>query len=104
LRAGFLLRVLQQGQHELFDAAFARLLDLPLEDFRHHFYFDGARPVALACRAVGIDKAVFATVFSLSRRANGKQPTLTLGERLDVEFAFASFSKTEARAQLAQAA
>ena len=55
LRAGFLLRVLQQGQLDLFDLGFAKLLDLPPSDFQRIFYVGGPRSVALSCRAVGID-------------------------------------------------
>lgn len=100
LRAGFLLRVLQQGQFDLFDVAFAKLLELPIVEFRRMFYLGGPRPVALACRAVGIDKSVFTTVFNLSRTAQKAPPPLTLDERADVEHAFAGFSKPEALARL----
>lgn len=103
LRAGFLLRVLQQGQFDLFDQAFAKLLDLQLGEFRRSFYLGGPKPVALACRAVGIDKSVFSTVFSLSRSAAGMPPVLTSQERGEVDQAFISFSKQEARTQLRSA-
>ncbi|MGD0191390.1 MAG: DUF2336 domain-containing protein [Rhizomicrobium sp.] len=100
LRAGFLLRVLQQGQFDLFDLAFAKILELQVADFRRMFYLGGPRAVALACRAAGIDKSVFATVFNLSRSAQRTPPPLTPEERADVEHAFASFSKIEARTRL----
>jgi uncharacterized protein (DUF2336 family) len=103
LRAGFLLRVLQQGQLDLFDIAFAKLLDFQVGEFRRSFYLGGPKPVALACRAVGIDKSVFQTVFNLSRSANGAPPLLTPEERAEVERTFISFSKQEARTQLVSA-
>lgn len=103
LRAGFLLRVLQQGQFDLFNVAFAKLLNLDVADFRRNFYLNGARPVALACRAVGIDKSVFQTVYSLSRSPSGASPSLTLQEFSEVEDAFLSFNKQEARTQLLSA-
>ncbi len=59
LKAGFLMRVLSQGQIDLFELAFARLLELDLTRFRQLFYDGGVRVVALACRAGGIDKAAF---------------------------------------------
>ncbi|HXR95941.1 MAG TPA: DUF2336 domain-containing protein, partial [Rhizomicrobium sp.] len=62
LKAGFLMRVLSQGQIDLFELAFARLLEVDLTRFRQLFYDGGARMVALACRAGGIDKAAFPTV------------------------------------------
>jgi len=96
LKAGFLLRVLHQGQIDLFDLAFAKLLGLPVVEHRRRFYETGPRAVALACRAVGIDRCVFATVFNLSRQVHSLKPTLTQAEMHDVQAAFASFSKPAA--------
>jgi uncharacterized protein (DUF2336 family) len=100
LKAGFLLRVLHQGQIDLFDLAFAKLLDLPLEESRRRLYEMGPKGVALACRAVGIDRCVFATVFNLSRQARSIRPVLTGPERLDVEAVFNGFTKQAALAKL----
>jgi uncharacterized protein (DUF2336 family) len=75
LGAGFLMRVLQQGQTELFDLAFARLLDLDLEEFRTAFYASDPQSMALACRAVGIDRSVFPTIWGLSAKCRvGSRP------------------------------
>jgi len=100
LRAGFLLRVLHQGQADLFDVAFAKLLQLDLDQFREVLYGSGPRPVALACRAVGIDRCVFSTVFNLSRRARGLHHALTTDEKVEVESIFTAFTKTEALGRL----
>ena len=100
LKAGFLLRVLHQGQTDLFDLAFARLVDMELNAFRRAFYQQGPRAVALACRAVGIDRAVFATVFNLSRQSHSIPPTITPEQRAEVENVFKVFSKTDAAAIL----
>jgi uncharacterized protein (DUF2336 family) len=104
LRAGFLLRVLSQGQLDLFEAGFARLLDLGISDLRHLLYDHGPRSLALACRAVGIDRCVFPTVFDLSRKGRGMYPTLTLDERSDVDRVFEGFSRSEAMARIRAAA
>ena len=96
LKAGFLMRVLSQGQIDLFDLAFAKLLDIELNTFRKFFYQDGVKLVAMACRAAGIDKSVFATVFNLSRQARNKSPTLGRPEMADVESIFNSLSKPAA--------
>lgn len=100
LRAGFLLRVLQQGQLELFDAGLARLLDLPLAQSRERFYSGGATAVALACRAVGIDRCVFPTVYSLSRQSQGMTSALSASERKHVDEVFTFHSKPTALAVL----
>ena len=100
LRAGFLLRVLTQGQLDLFETAFAKLLNLDMTNLRRVLYDQGPRSVALACRAVGIDRAVFSTVFDLSRKGRGLFPTLTIDERQDVDSVFNVFSKSEAMARI----
>ena len=99
LKAGFLLRVLNQGQIDLFDLAFARLLELPLPAMRYKFYETGPRGVALACRAVGIDRCVFPTIFNLSRQARQIRPTLTAGDASEIQTVFSSFSKAGALAE-----
>ncbi len=100
LKAGFLLRVLHQGQIDLFDLAFARLLDLPLTVFRRKFYETDPKSVALSCRAVGIDRCVFATVYTFSRQARDMRPTLSQADLLAVQGVFNSFTKAGALAEL----
>jgi uncharacterized protein (DUF2336 family) len=100
LKAGFLLRVLHQGQADLFDLALARMTALPVAELRGKFYGGGARAVALACRAVGIDRCVFATVFNLSRQAHGLRATLTNADNQEVERVFTTLSKPAAQAEL----
>lgn len=96
LRAGFLLRVLHQGQIDLFELAFAKLLNVDLPELRHVLYASGVAPVALACRAVGIDRCVFSTVYNLSRQAHGHKPSISPPEKEEVDTVFKSFSKTDA--------
>ena len=96
LKPGFLLRVLQQGQADLFDLAFAKLLEIDPTAFRDVFYRRGPRPVAFACRAVGIDRCVFPTVYSVSRNSRGINPVLSHEERREIETVFGSYSRKEA--------
>jgi hypothetical protein len=100
LRAGFLLRVLHQGQIDLFDLAFAKILNIPLAALRHKFYETGPRSVALACRAAGIDRCVFATVFNLSRQARNLRTNLTQVELLEVQAVFMAYTKAAALAEM----
>jgi uncharacterized protein (DUF2336 family) len=99
LKAGFLLRVLHQGQADLFDLAFAKLLNSSLTDTRHRLYEMGPKPVALACRAVGIDRCVFATVFNLSRQAHNMRPVLSPAEMSEVTAVFTGFTKQAAMSE-----
>ncbi len=100
LKAGFLLRVLHQGQMDMFETAFAKLLAVDLPSMRRLLYENGPRPVALACRAAGIDKCVFPTVFNLSRHARGYRPTLSVPERAEVDTVFDTFSRIDALTRL----
>lgn len=101
LKAGFLLRVLHQGQMDLFDLALAKLVNVPLPELRVKFYEGGPRAVALACRGVGIDRCVFNTVYNLSRQARNLPTTLTAADQAEVERDFATVSKTDALRLLA---
>jgi uncharacterized protein (DUF2336 family) len=100
LKPGFLLRVLQQGQVELFELGFAKLLELDDQRIRRVLYEGGPRPVAMACRAVGIDRCVFPTVYNLSRQSRRVHPLLRADDRADAEAVFNAYSKTEALARL----
>jgi len=100
LKAGFLMRVLSQGQLDLFDLAFARLLDIELTRFRPAFYQSGTRLVALSCRAAGIDRSVFATVFNLSRQARGLPAHLSGAEMQAATAIFSGFTRQSALDEL----
>ena len=96
LKAGFLMRVLSQGQIDLFDLAFSRLLEINLLRFRQIFYEEGVQRVALSCRAVGIDKSVFATVFNLSRQSRQETTSLSRADMDEVDTVFARFTRVSA--------
>lgn len=100
LKAGFLMRVLSQGQLDLFDLAFARLLNVELGRFRKAFYEGGARLVALSCRAAGIDRSVFPTVFNLSRQAHGQAVTLGAADMQAADTIFSGFTRQTAMDEL----
>jgi hypothetical protein len=102
LKASFLMRVLSQGQVDLFDLAFARLLELDVTAFRDFFYGGSAGLMALACRAAGIDRSVFMTVFNLSRQARGQSPSLSAQDHAEIDTVFVTFTRPAALASLKQ--
>jgi len=103
LKAGFLMRVLSQGQVDLFDLAFSRLLHIDVTRFRQAFYAQGVTQVALACRAAGIDKSVFATVFNLSRQARAEVPTLGRADMEEADLVFGRFTRAAALEEMQSA-
>jgi hypothetical protein len=92
--------VLSQGQLDLFDLAFAKLVNMQLPAFRSAFYERGAYVVALACRAAGIDRSVFATVFNLSRQARNMPPVLTPADTMAVDKVFTTLTRQAALDEL----
>ncbi len=105
LRSSFLIRVLNQGQMELFEHAFATLLSMDIEVMRKALYGASSTTVALACRAVGIDRSVFMTVFQLSRHHRQVTAQLSDSDLKQIWTVFNEVPKAEALDRLrAQAA
>ena len=100
LKAGFLMRVLSQGQTDLFDLAFAKLMNMDLAAFRTAFYERGASAVALACRAASIDRSVFATIFNLSRQSRGMSAVLSAPDTAAVDKVFTTLTRQAAMDEL----
>ncbi|MFL6689655.1 MAG: DUF2336 domain-containing protein [Alphaproteobacteria bacterium] len=96
LKVGFLIRVLLEGRLELFELGLAKLLDLDYSRVQHLLYESGPRPVAMACRAIGIDRCVFPTIYKLSRQRRCLDARLQPGDRLEIDDVFAAFSKRDA--------
>jgi len=104
LRSSFLIRVLNQGQMELFDYAFAALLNMDIETMRKALYGDNPMTVALACRAAGIDRCVFQTVFNLSRHHRRISAKLSDTDQKQIGMIFSQVQKSEALDRLKTAA
>ena len=104
LRASFLIRVLNQGQMELFDYAFAALLHMDIETMRAALYGSNPMTVALACRAAGIDRSVFQTVFNLSRHHRRVTAKISDTDQVQIGMIFSQVQKTEALDRLKTAA
>ena len=80
--------------------AFSKLIGVDLNCFRAGFYEKGARVVAVACRAAGIDRSVFNTVFNLSRQARSLPSNLTSQDSKEVDLVFTSLTRQAAMDEL----
>jgi len=100
LRASYLIRVLREGQMELFDHGFATLLQLDVEPMRKALYGASPHPVALACRAAGIDRSAFLTVFQLCRRQRQCGTALSDSDERDIRAIFSQVPKGDALQRL----
>ena len=74
LRAGYLVRALQEGRLSLFATALATLGRFEIEHVRR--VLDSERPelLGLACAAVGIDRSVFPSILEMVRGLNSGRP------------------------------
>jgi uncharacterized protein (DUF2336 family) len=104
LGASYLIRVLRQGQMELFDHGFATLLQLDVEPVRRALYGDNPHTLALACRAAGIDRSAFATVLQLCRHDEAPGGPLTDRDRDEIHAIFSHMPKGAARERFRAAA
>ena len=100
LRASYLIRVLREGRMELFDHAFATLLQWDVEPMRKALYGASPHPVALACRAAGIDRSAFLTVFQLCRRQRQCGTALSDSDEKDIQAIFSQVPKGDALQRL----
>ncbi len=64
-----LIQTLRQGEITLFEDLFAQLTGLDTVVVRRSIFEPGGEGLAIACKAVGIDKPDFASIFLLSRSA-----------------------------------
>jgi uncharacterized protein (DUF2336 family) len=64
-----LVQTLRQGEVALFEALFATLAKIRLALAGRLLFEPGGEGLAIACRAIGIEAPVFASIFVLSRRA-----------------------------------
>ncbi len=67
-----LLGALREGEVSLFVAMFCRLTDLRETLVMRMLFEPGGEGLAIACKAIGMGKAVFASIFTLSRKARPK--------------------------------
>jgi uncharacterized protein (DUF2336 family) len=97
LKASFLMKSLAQGEIELFELGFGKLINLKAEAMRKILYNRGYDGLAIACRAVGIDRSVFLTIFRMSREARQMACKITDDE---MAHAFSLFQSMDQRKAL----
>ena len=64
-----LLQILEGGQVSVFVAVFAEIAGLSETLVKRMLFEPGGEGLAIACKAVGLEKVVFVSIFSLSRKA-----------------------------------
>jgi hypothetical protein len=64
-----LIQTLRQGEIQLFEALFSKLGNIPIRLVQRMMFESDGEALAVACRAFGIFKPDFASIFLLSRKA-----------------------------------
>ena len=72
-----LIEVLRQGEVPLFEAMYAKLTGLRPKLVGRIVYEPDGEALAVACKAVGIDKPNFASIFMLTRKAHAKDKVIS---------------------------
>ncbi len=97
LKPGFAVKALGQGQLDVFEHAVAKLIGAPVEAVARLLKGGDVAVLALICQAVGIDKSVFATMFSQAETLRGRSGILSQQDRAKAEEVFTTVSRDDAR-------
>jgi uncharacterized protein (DUF2336 family) len=100
LKAGFAVKALSQGQLDVFEHAAAKLIGVPPEVVVRLIKSGDVAMLALVCQAIGIDKSVFATLFSQAETLRGRSGILSQQDRTKADEIFQAISRDDARASI----
>ena len=94
LGPAFLMKSLSQGQVSLFELGFAKLANIPKDIMLSILYDRGSEALAIACRAINIDRSVFLTIYRMTREARDMETKLNQDE---IDRAYDRFNTMEPR-------
>ncbi len=80
LNAEMLLKVLRQGEIQLFEAMLSEWSGIAPSALKRLVYQSGGQPLAILCKALGIDKPTFTSIFLLSRVGRRDEQIVDPGE------------------------
>ncbi|MFC4270639.1 DUF2336 domain-containing protein [Sneathiella chungangensis] len=76
LSTRFMIKSLHQGEIDLFEFAFAKLLDVDIDQARAIIYTDNPEILAVACRSLNIDRVIFKTIYDLTASIRDKSSSI----------------------------
>ncbi|WP_321392379.1 DUF2336 domain-containing protein [Emcibacter sp.] len=94
LSPSFLMKSLGQGQVSLFELGFAKLANIPKDIMSSILYDRGSEALAIACRAINIDRSVFLTIYRMTREARDMESKLSQEE---IDRAYDRFNNMDPR-------
>lgn len=84
LSTGFLLKSLRQGEIDLFELTFSKLLSLSRGQIQGILYSKDPQLLAVACRVLELDRIIFSTILDITTTANQNNHTLSDEDRSNV--------------------
>ena len=87
-----LINILRDGEVSLFEAVLGRMTGLEPPRLQRVIYESGGRGLAIVCRATGIEKPVFASLFLLSRKG---RPSEKVSDPQEVAQVMALFDRID---------
>jgi uncharacterized protein (DUF2336 family) len=76
LTTGFMVKSLQQGEIDLFEAAFAKLLGYEVNMAKYIIYSENPEVLAVACRCLDLDRIIFKTIYGLTISTSDKESSI----------------------------
>lgn len=101
LSNSFLLKSLRQGEIDLFEISFAKLLELTRYEVQKILYGDDLQLLAVACKMLQLEKVVFATLIDLVNQLHHNHSKMSSKDREEV-LTFFTLLKPEAAARAIQ--
>ncbi len=96
LSAEFALKSLHQGQVSIFEFAFARMVGIRPVLARRIVYEPGGEALGIACRAIGLERAVYLQIYQLTRKARSSESRLGKDEVVRLTQFFESITRESA--------
>ncbi len=90
-----MIHILRDGEVSLFEAVLGRMTGLEPPRLQRVLYDSGGRSLAIVCRATGIEKPVFASLFLLSRKG---RPSEKVSDPQEVAQVMALFDRIDPEA------
>ncbi|MBL4906919.1 MAG: DUF2336 domain-containing protein [Sneathiella sp.] len=84
LSNGFMLKSLRQGEIDLFEHTFAKLLEMTRDQIQKILYSKDPQLLAVACRVLGLDRIVYSTILDLTASVNHVETPLSDEQRENV--------------------
>lgn len=96
LTTGFMVKSLRQGEIDLFELSFAKLLRVEHEAIHEILYADNPETLAAACRSLNLDRIIFKAIFNLTLAVRREKDSILTPASLNAPMDFYDLLSEEA--------